>query len=232
MTLQFRASCIQRGAVTLVHCCWLAPAGGQGLGAQRKRQAHLRKGAYFGMAVAETFLGLPGGDVDRVWVRSRERISLELTQNTDSTSETAGVCLFDFFLSLRNHIRPGKPSDGWWGPNWDLICWSCPFGEDGAARKSARPGARCPDNLVSTKAVWTDGLTSVLGGLREGGTGHRGTNSHGKGVVRSASTVPRPRHRPPGSRLFTLNLGGKVEFYFWFDSEEPEAPSGPQSPGG
>lgn len=74
------------------------------------------------MAVAETFLGLPGGDVDRVWGGKQGRIFLELTQSTDGTSEMAGVCLFDFFLSLRNYIRPGKPSDGLWGPNWYLIC--------------------------------------------------------------------------------------------------------------
>ena len=186
MTSQFRVSCVQRGAVTLVYCSWLALAGGQGLRAQRKRQTHLRKGVCFRMAVAETFLGLPGGDVDRVWGGEQGGIFLELTQNTDGTSEMAGVCLFDFFLSLRNYIRPGKPSDGLWGPNWYLICWSCPFGEGGAVRKSARPGARCLDNLVSAKTVWTEGLTSVLGGPREGGHGpqRRELSWQGSHVVR------------------------------------------------
>lgn len=74
-----------------------------------------------------------------------------------------------------------------------------------------------PDLEPDARIIWLaprlcgqDGLTSVLGGLREGEA--RATEAptlmvKGGRAVRFHGAPS--RHRPPGSRLFTLNLGGE-----------------------
>ena len=61
--------------------------------------------------------------------------------------------------------------------------------------------------------MWMNSLTSVLGGQGSEAADHRSTSPHGERVTLSTSMVP-SLPRPPGSRHFTLNLGGKDEYYF------------------
>lgn len=68
----------------------VGPSWRTGSRAQREKTSPPEEGAYFGMAVAETFLGLPGGDVDGVWVAKQEESpwNLPRTQTVPGSSRS------------------------------------------------------------------------------------------------------------------------------------------------